>query len=61
MDVRRLFLGEVGGWVGGWLSYYIHRKVEENEAVRMRCWTLWVGGWEGGWDVTGPCPFRPSW
>ena len=35
----------VGGWVGGWLSY--SRKVGEEQAVRMRCWTLgveWVGG-----------------
>ena len=35
-----------GGWAGGWVGY---GKVEENEAVRMRCWTLWGGGWVGGW------------
>ena len=36
----------MGGWVGGWVGW-----VEENEAVRMRCWTwgVWVGGWVGGW------------
>ena len=34
--------------MGGWLSYVCtSRKVEENEAVGMRCWTLWVGGWGG--------------
>ena len=33
-----------GGWVGGWVD---DRKVEEeDEAVRMSCWT-W-GGWVGG-------------
>ena len=25
-----------------------HRKIE---AVRMTCWTLWVGGWVGGWKT----------
>ena len=40
-----------GRWVGGW--------VEEDETVRMRCWSavlicmrgcvLGVGGWVGGW------------
>ena len=32
--------------MGGWLDelYCMHGKVEENEAVRMRCWALWVGG-----------------
>ena len=30
----------MGGWVGEWVGW-----VEEDEAVRMRCWTLWVGGW----------------
>ena len=39
-----LLLHLVGGWVGGWVG----RKVEENEAVGMRCWSLWVGGWVGG-------------
>ena len=33
-------LEEVGGWVGD-------RKIEENEAVRMRCWVLGLGGWVG--------------
>ena len=33
-----------GRWVGG---LGIGRKVEEIEAVRTRCWTLWVGGWMG--------------
>ena len=38
--------GEAGGWnevlwVGiGWVD----GEIEENEAVGMRCWTLWVGG-----------------
>ena len=36
----------MGGWVGGWVG---GGKVEEIEAVRMRCWTcrgwVWVGGW----------------
>ena len=38
------YLGRwVGGWVGGgWVGT---KKVEENEAVLMRCWSLWVGGW----------------
>ena len=31
----------VGGWVGGW--------VEDNEAVGMSYWTLYMGGWVGGW------------
>ena len=38
----------VGGWVGGWAD----RKVEENEAVGMRCRMKVagvVGGWVGGW------------
>ena len=39
------FWGEVGGWVGGSVVY---RMIEEDEAVRMRCWSLWVGGWVGG-------------
>ena len=34
--VKLGLLGE-GGWVGGWLG---SRKVEENEAVRMGCWTV---------------------
>ena len=32
----------MGGWVG---EPCIHRKTEVNEAVRMRYWSLWVGGW----------------
>ena len=35
----------VGGWVGGWVGV---EKVEEEEAVRMRCWGLGMGGWMGG-------------
>ena len=38
--IRDLDREEVGGWVG-W--------IDEDEAVRMSCWTLWVGGWVGGW------------
>ena len=34
-------------WVGGWVGY---GKVEENEAVRMRCCGLGEGGWVG--DLT---------
>ena len=33
-----------GGWVGGWVR---SRRMEEKEAVRMRCWTLLGGGWVG--------------
>ena len=47
----------VGGWVGGWVG---DRKVEENEAVRMRCcgfhrggWVGGKGGWVGGWVKVG--------
>ena len=29
----------VGGWVGGWFGW-----VEEEQAVGMRCWTLWANG-----------------
>ena len=32
----------VSGWVGGWVE-----KVEEEQAVRMRCCGFWVGGWVG--------------
>ena len=37
------------GWVGGWLNdeLVIHRKVEEEEVVGMRCCGLLVGGWLG--------------
>ena len=38
------FVSVGSGWVGGWVD----GKVEENEAVRMRCCRLWVGGWVGG-------------
>ena len=35
-----------GGWVGGWVSYaYTARLIEEEQAVRMRCYGFWVGGW----------------
>ena len=27
--------------------------MEEIEAVRMSCWTLWVGGWVGGSSYLG--------
>ena len=39
----------VGGWVGGWVAevYCIHKKVEENKAVGMRCCGLLEGGWVG--------------
>ena len=42
-NLRSAAMGR-GGWVG-------YRKVEENEAVRTRGWSLmcWVGGWVGGW------------
>ena len=34
--------GDLGGWVGGWVSGWVgYRKVEENEAVRMSCWSLY--------------------
>ena len=36
----------MGGWVGGWIEGA--RKVEEIEAVRMRCCELGVGGWMDG-------------
>ena len=43
----------MGGWVGEWLNEVLSlydRKMEENEAVRTRCWMIgvWVGGWVGG-------------
>ena len=42
----------MGGWVGEWLSCCcIHKKVEEDKAVRMSYCGLgvvWVGGWVGG-------------
>ena len=50
----------VGWWVDGWMScFLIDRKVEEDEAVRMRYWKQgveWVGGkrkrrWVGGWEA----------
>ena len=47
-DEEGCVCGWVGGWVGwvgGWLG--IHRKVEEKEAVCMRCWMVWVGRWGG--------------
>ena len=28
-----------GDWVGGWVGW-VGEKVEEDEAVRMKCWTL---------------------
>ena len=34
----------MGGWVGEWVGY---GKVEENEAVEMRCCGLLGGGWLG--------------
>ena len=44
------------------MSCCIHKKGEENEAARMRCWSLWVGGgdeggWVGGW-VDGWASYR---
>ena len=51
-----IFPVEEGGWVGEWVGA---RKIEENEAVRMSCCGLgmggwggmggWVSGWVGGW------------
>ena len=35
----------MGGWVGGWMGY---GKVEEEQAVRMRCCGWGVGGPVGG-------------
>ena len=32
----------MGGWVGGWVGW-----VEEEQAVRLRCWELGVGRWVG--------------
>ena len=50
--------------MGGWVGY---RKIEEIEAVGMRCWKLWmvgVGGWVGGWVGGGggdvPVPGKPA-
>ena len=34
-----------GGWVGGWVD----RKVEEKQAVGMRCCGFGECGWVGGW------------
>ena len=34
--------------MGGWV---VDRKMEEIEAVGLRCWRLWVGGWVGGWAL----------
>ena len=31
------------GWVGRWVGW-----IEENETVRIRCCTSWMGGWVGG-------------
>ena len=33
-------LEEVGRWVNGWVQ-----RIEENEAVQMRCCTWGLGGW----------------
>ena len=55
--LEHALLGEVGGWVG-------YGKVEEDGAVRMRCWKVgvgWVGGWLGslpGRRVRGCCRQR---
>ena len=47
-------LEEVGGWVG--------EKVEENEAIGMRCCGGWVGGWVGGRGRTkGANPTMKKW
>ena len=35
----------MGGWVGGWAV----GRIEEAQAVRMRCCGLWMGGWVGRW------------
>ena len=32
-------------WVGGWVGGLCAGRVEEIEAVRTRCWSLW---WVGG-------------
>ena len=38
--------------MGGWVSYAcVTKKVEEIEAVRMRCCELWVCGWVGWEEV----------
>ena len=36
----------MGGWVGD-------RKVEEDEAIGMSYWKVWVVGWVGGWVGEG--------
>ena len=39
----------VGGWVGGWVVGWEDRKVEEKQAVGMKCCGLGMGRWVGGW------------
>ena len=47
------FLGARDGvaWVGGWVSGWVVEEIAENEAVGMRCWTLWEGGWVGKYET----------
>ena len=41
LDALVVVRRDLGRWVGGWVV----EKIEEDETVRMRCWSLWVGGW----------------
>ena len=61
-------VGWMGGWVDGWVDGWFERAircigglVEEERAVGMRCWTLYVGRWVGEWALPVACPLVLFW
>ena len=40
----------LNGWVGGWVGGWVVERIEEDEAVGMRCCGDHMGGWVGGWE-----------